>query len=621
MTKELPWYRQAQKIAMAVGEQLAAKASSTIDTGTASLKKFDDRYAVTTKAKAAGEIIGAVAKRTDESYGIAEKVAALRQVTSNLATQGLDAASRYSEQSGLSKVASAVSESVHHQTAAFIKQHALDQKLVTARNAAEHAYGSARETIKPYFPPESTDALLASTRAELNHLSACIMQISATEADQVAGQFGAAMASKITGIATSGLMLTLVSTFGTAGTGTAIASLSGAAATNATLAWVGGLLGGGMAAGAVLTGGLSVVVGLSAYKLLGSARRTYESLSAPEQRIVQSCWLLIALIDELRTTPARPFDADIAQDWLVNSLLPLQATLVEHADAICIQLDLKNAIAFRQHVLTDFQRVVIDGFRDAAADAVESVSTGFSVPDQAATSAHSEYVIGGVFYALMTGTAVDGSEESQLVLAALRRSDTTLGAASEAELSDYLAEYDADQLKGIASNVKGIYHEELWVHQYNSTHTDTYAQMYADTNHAGADVEILNAETHEVVSTMQLKATDSSAYVNEHMARYPDIDVSVTNETAERMAGSVHASGIDNATITDMVNHDLDEMAHNTIDDRIIGAMEMSAIIATGHNLVEMLRGTKAFPQSVTDTVKKVGAAGAATAITAYLFS
>ncbi len=103
--------------------------------------------------------------------------------------------------------------------------------------------------------------------------------------------------------------------------------------------------------------------------------------------------------------------------------------------------------------------------------------------------------------------------------------------------------------------------------------------------------------------------------------RYPDIDVSVINETAGRMAGSVHASGIDNATITDKINHDLNEMVHNTIVDRLIGVMVMSAIIATGHNLVEILRGTKAFPQSVTDTVKKVGAAEAATAITAYLFS
>lgn len=58
--------------------------------------------------------------------------------------------------------------------------------------------------------------------------------------------------AKITGVATSASIFGVVSTLGTAGTGTAIGTLSGAAATNATLAWVGGLVGGGMAAGALL---------------------------------------------------------------------------------------------------------------------------------------------------------------------------------------------------------------------------------------------------------------------------------------------------------------------------------------------------------------------------------
>jgi DNA repair exonuclease SbcCD ATPase subunit len=59
----------------------------------------------------------------------------------------------------------------------------------------------------------------------------------------------------------------LVSTFGTASTGTAIASLSGAAATNATLAWFGGgamaFGGGGMAAGAAVLGGIVAIPALA----------------------------------------------------------------------------------------------------------------------------------------------------------------------------------------------------------------------------------------------------------------------------------------------------------------------------------------------------------------------
>lgn len=231
-----------------------------------------------------------------------------------------------------------------------------------------------------------------------------------------------------------------------------------------------------------------------------------------------------------------------------------------------------------------------------------------------------EYVIGGVFYALLTRTAVDDSVESQLVLDALRRSSTSLDGASEADLSNYLDAYDADQLKGIANNIRGIYHEVLWVEQYNAAHADTYAALFGATNHAGADIEIKLSGTDEVVDTIQLKATGSVSYVKEYLARYPDIDVRVTNETAERISG-VHASGIDNADITAQVNDNLEAIAANTVGDRVLNSAELSAAIATGHELIAMLSGKKDFPQSVTDTVKRVGAASAATAVAAYLFS
>src|SRR5690606_27031187 len=117
-----------------------------------------------------------------------------------------------------------------------------------------------------------------------------------------------------------GGIFALVCAFGTAGTGTAIASLSGAAATSATLAWVGGLLGGSMATGAVLTGGLGIVVGLAAYKTLGSERRPFEQLSELEQRIVQSSWVLIAMIDDFLKDETGIFNPVVAQDLLNKSL-------------------------------------------------------------------------------------------------------------------------------------------------------------------------------------------------------------------------------------------------------------------------------------------------------------
>ena len=597
MKKELSLMRVFQKQAIEIGATLANKTSLALEDAKSGLRKLDDKHAITDKLKKTGDTIVALAEQVDQRHDISGKAGIAMKAATVATLQTKDVALRMAEESGLNRhlgtVGDAMNAYVADPAAQLIKKNELDMRLQSMGKLLEHGYGATRSIIKPYFAAANAHELLRNIRNELKHISACIMQISTGEAEKAAGQFGAAIASKITGVATTGALLALVGTFGTAGTGTAIASLSGAAATNATLAWI---------------GGLGIIAGLGAYKLLGSERRAFESLPDVEQRIVQSCWFLIAMIDDLLADESRRVDANVAEGLLNNTLLPLQALLTEHADAICGNLDVKHAVAFRQHVLVDFQRVVIGGFN-------QFIGSG-----SAAKSRSYEYVIGGVFYALLTRTAVDDSVESQLVLDALRRSTASLGGASEAELSDYLDGYDADQLKGIANNIKGIYHEMLWVGQYNDTHEDTYAALFGATNHAGADIEIKFSGTDEVVDTIQLKATDSVAYVREHLERYPDIDVLVTNETAERMSG-VHSSGIDNAEITGQVNHDLETIATNTVGDRVLNSAELSAAISTGYELIAMLNGKKDFPQSVTDTVQRVGTASAATAITAYLFS
>jgi hypothetical protein len=612
MKKELSWMRRFQKQTIETGAVWSDKVALALDDAMRGLKKLDDKGAISDKLKTTGDSIAALAQQADQRLGVSGTAGIAMQAVSAVTLQTKEAALHMAEESGLNRhlgrLGDAINTRVADPVAELISKHELDRHLQSMGKLLERGYGATRSIIKPYFAADNADELLRNTRNELNHISACVMQISAGEAEKAAGQFGAAIASKITGVATTGALLALVGTFGTAGTGAAIASLSGAAATNATLAWVGSLLGGGMAAGAVLTGGLGIIAGLGAYKLLGSERRAFESLPDVEQRIVQSCWFLIAMIDDLLADETRRVNADVATGLLNNTLLPLQALLTEHADAICGNLDVKHAVAFRQHVLVDFQRVVIDGFNQF----IESGS--------AAKSRSYEYVIGGVFYALLTRTAVDDSVESALVLDALRRSTASMDGTSESELSDYLDGYDADQLKGIANNVKGIYHEVLWVRQYNDTHEDTYAALFGATNHAGADIEIKFSGTDEVVDTIQLKATDSVAYVKEHLERYPDIDVLVTNETAERMSG-VYSSGIDNVQITGQVNHDLEAIAANTVGDRVLNSAELSAAISAGYELISMLNGKKDFPQAVSDTVKRIGTASAATAITAYLFS
>jgi len=126
----------------------------------------------------------------------------------------------------------------------------------------EKAYGVTRSFVKPYFEPEDPRELLENTRKELTHITACILQVSYREAEGWVGQFGKLLSAKVAGITSTVTLFSLVSMYGTAGTGTAIASFSGAAATNATLASIGGFVGGGMAAGALVMSGFGSLVGI-----------------------------------------------------------------------------------------------------------------------------------------------------------------------------------------------------------------------------------------------------------------------------------------------------------------------------------------------------------------------
>jgi len=209
--------------------------------------------------------------------------------------------------------------------------------------------------------PIDVDTLLETTKKELNYIVACIMQVSAKTASDFTSRVGKALGAKMAGAAAATGFLGLVSAFGTAGTGTAIASLSGAAATNATLAWVGGLIGGGMAAGTVLTGGLALIVGVGAYKLLGSEAREYEKLDEVDTKIVDICIILIKAINEQKDTTEKPTLAEIK---LINqhSITPLFELMRENKEDICSRLDAKNRMAFTFNALPDYKDNVFNVF-------------------------------------------------------------------------------------------------------------------------------------------------------------------------------------------------------------------------------------------------------------------
>lgn len=612
--KSQHWMRNVQKSLFKAASYVIDTTGKAADVAKDVLQDIDKAAGISEKAKEVGGKVREQVQELDERYGLKEKSTQVVAYTSEKIGHVADAGKELVEKSGAKELAEQAvqltRDAIVTPTKEAISIAGIDEVAESGLNQLEQLYGKTREAIKPYFAAEDTRELLTNTKTELAKVSACLMQISSSDSEKLAGQFSSAVLAKATGAAATTTLLTLVATFGTAGTGTAITSLSGAAAANAALAWVGGLVGGGMAAGAVLTGGIGLVAGLAAYKLLGSERRDFESLSESEQRMVQTCWLVIATIDEYLEGPPEQFTGREAEQLLVNVFRPLLEELQRHREDICASLDGKHSVAFRQHILTDFKRVVIDGFEDFIA--------GYPFKGFAGAG----YVIGGVFYALLSRTAVGDDLESQLVLEALRRSNVALANASENELGDYLRDMSPESLKGLGSNVKGIYHELLYVHNYNATHDDTQAAVFAATNHPGADIQITDIESGEVIEQFQLKAVMDAAKIDVHLERYPDISVLATNEVAEHFTDArVGSSGHDNEALQAQVDEDLSAVAGNAIGDRAGDAALLAAGIASTRELLEMLRGERDFPDAAANVLKGAGTAAAASALAAYLFS
>ena len=173
------------------------------------------------------------------------------------------------------------------------------------------------------------------------------------------------------------------------------------------------------------------------------------------------------------------------------------------------------------------------------------------------------------FQQLIEGKNSGWSFDQQLVLEALRRSSGDLSDASEAELGAYLRGFDQAGLRGIANNVKGKYHELLVEHLENTDGDDTFAQVFEQTNHPGADIEFL--VDGEVVHQVQLKAVQDPASIIEHFSKYPDIDVRATTEVfevlKEQFGDRLETSGMSNEELSQATRDTLEHLAGENLGD------------------------------------------------------
>ena len=203
-----------------------------------------------------------------------------------------------------------------------------------------------------------------------------------------------------------------------------------------------------------------------------------------------------------------------------------------------------------------------------------------------------------------------------LVEEALRRAVPALAEASRGALGAHLTALSEAQLRGLASSVKGVFHELLVARAENVDGDAETAALFDALNHPGADLQYVI--DGDVVRVEQLKAVASPYEVLEHLDRYPDISVAVTDEVAARLAGTpgVRASGHANADLDAEVAAGFEALSDPAaLDDLAEAAPLVAAATAVGAHLT----GRPTDPRRLRESLEDAAVGGVAATVFAAL--
>jgi hypothetical protein len=375
--------------------------------------------------------------------------------------------------------------------------------------------------------------------------------------------------AKLGAIGTSAGIYGVAATVGTASTGTAIGTLTGAAATSATLAWIGG----SVAMGTAIVGTVAVAGGIGFAagglwvfrKYWRGNKRLRKELSDREQRIAEVTSKL-AVACKRMADEGGDTDPQAARAIFEETLDPLCEELME-----------------QEGLHTEWPEGAINRLKSAVSRLNDVTMRMKHLCSKSPTITIT--VFATVITQLLQGDLSELTDDKVLVLDALRRSRNDLENASDDELIEYASSLSDEQLGGVINNVKGIYHELLFVEAENSDDDIYSAALFKETNHAGADVLITNELTGET-EAVQLKATQYRSYINEHKERYAEFEVYATTEVAGDGVGD---SGFPIGKVTGDTEDTvatLREAGDSVIDD----AMATSAMIALAYQLGRVIK-------------------------------
>ncbi|WP_068546546.1 hypothetical protein [Thalassotalea crassostreae] len=587
-------------------KEISKFSKKTSDKLSESLKGIDNKLGVSDKFSKSIDSISERVEKADRDLGISTNTKkALEEVKAKLSNVGAS----YDESElkmKLNQLSDSINDSVFIPAKKQIEKYEISDKIGVTKDQVVLGYGWCRGKFKVYKAPKDARDLLTKAREELLYINSCILQISMKESEKFASNFGKAVTAKVAGIASVGGLFALVSTFGSASTGTAIAGLSGAAANSATLAWIGSLVGGGMVAGSVLTGGIGLVIGAAAYSALSSTPRNIESLSEEERKIIESSSLFIAAIDEVLVKESVQLSLTEAKALLNDIILPLNEQLTSQKDIIMEQLDETNKLLFQEHALTDFQGNVIGGFESYIENTPLKINPIF--------------VISGVILGLLSGSEIENTSENMIAIEALKRMKNEWSEYTNLELGEALSDFSSESLKGVANNAKGIYHELLFIEEFNRQNVDQQARVFDKTNEPGADIQIYSVDTGETVQEAQLKALQDSSGISHHFDKYPDVDVIATSEVSSAFEG-VQNSGFSNEELTADMNSVISKLSADSSLDATTDIAAITLLISAGKDAIDVLNGNKGVSEAGKETILNVSVAASSTLFASYLFS
>jgi Holliday junction resolvase len=143
---------------------------------------------------------------------------------------------------------------------------------------------------------------------------------------------------------------------------------------------------------------------------------------------------------------------------------------------------------------------------------------------------------------------------NDVVFDSVRRGYNELEASNNSEIIDYFENIEPDAMVGHISNIKGIVFEQEVVNALNKQGFD--AMMFEATNHPISDIALMS--DGDIALEMQLKATDSTSYINATLDQHSDVPIIVTSEVANGFdSAMVINSGLDNAALETVVSNTL----------------------------------------------------------------